>query len=227
MKRVGIIGGMGPLATIDLYEKIVKLADAKCDQDNIPLVIDNNTIIPDRPSYILDHTKPNPLPGLIQSANRLKNAGCEAICLACNTAHYFVDDIIKQTGVKVLDMPKITVNSILKDAKNVKNICVLATNVTISTGIYEKELNQNGLNSVKLSNQIQEKLMSCIYDGVKAGKVAKYTNIFEEIVNSLEADLFLAACTELPIFLPLIKTDKKFMDPTLELAKEIIKFSRG
>lgn len=227
MKRVGIIGGMGPLATIDLYEKIVNLTNAKSDQENIPLLIDNNTLLPDRPTYILDHTKPNPLPGLVESANMLKNSGCEAICIACNTAHYFVDDIVKQVDIKVLDMPKITVQSILKDYKFAKNICVLATNVTISTGIYDKELEKNGLNSVKLSKEVQKKLMSCIYDGVKAGKIVQYANLFEEIVNNLKADLFLAACTELPIFLPLIKTDKKFMDPTLELAKEIIRFSRG
>lgn len=227
MKRVGIIGGMGPLATIDLYEKIVKLTNAKCDQENIPLLIDNNTLLPDRPTYILDHSKPNPLPGLVESANRLKSGGCKAICMACNTAHYFVDDIVKQTGVNFLNMPKITVESILKDYKFAKNICVLATNVTIKTGIYDKELEKNGLNSVKLSHEIQDKLMSCIYDGVKAGQINEYVKLFEDVVNSLDADLFLAACTELPIFLPLIKTNKVFLDPTLELAKEIIRFSRS
>lgn len=227
MKKVGIIGGMGPLATIDLYQKIVNLTNAKCDQENIPLIIDNNTIIPDRPAYITDKTNPNPLPYLLQSANILKNAGCEAICLACNTAHYFVEDISKQVDIKILNMPKITVKSILKNSKNSKNICVLATNATIKTGIYKNELIKNGLNSIDLSNDIQTKLMSCIYDGVKAGNTDKYVKIFEDIVNNLEADLFLVACTELPIFLPLIKTDRKFMDPTLELAKEIIRFSKS
>lgn len=227
MRRVGIIGGMGPLASADLYIKIIKLTNASRDQEHVPLIIDNNTLIPDRPSYILDHTKPDPLPSLIQSANRLKNAGCEAICLACNTAHYFADDITKKTGVKILDMPKITVESILKNHKDLKNICVLATNVTIKTGIYDKELEKNGLNSVKLSDEIQTKLMSCIYDGVKAGKIDEYAKKFQNIVDNLEADLFLAACTELPIFLPLIKTDKTFMDPTLELAKEVIRFSKS
>lgn len=119
MKLVGIIGGMGPLATIDLYKKVVFLTNAKSDQENIPLIIDNNTLIPDRTAYILG-AKEDPFAELLKSAKRLKQSGCDAFCMACNTAHFFADRLVEQSGLPILHITKITVNAIKKEYKNVK-----------------------------------------------------------------------------------------------------------
>ncbi|HDH63258.1 MAG TPA: amino acid racemase, partial [Firmicutes bacterium] len=94
MKTVGIIGGMGPEATLDLFYKIIKNTPAKKDQEHIHLIIDNYPQIPDRTQFILGKGE-NPLPYLLRSANLLENAGVDAICMPCNTAHFFVDDIRK------------------------------------------------------------------------------------------------------------------------------------
>lgn len=226
MKRVGIIGGMGPLATIDLYAKIVEFTNAKCDQENIPLLIDNFPQIEDRTAFILGRGK-DPLPKLIESAKRLKNGGCEAIAMACNTAHFFASEIEKNAEVKILHIAKIAVCAILKNFPNAKNIAVIGTDGTKKAGIYDSELLSAGLNSVQISPVIQAKIMSCIYDGVKAGKILDFVPVFEEILNEIKADIYIAACTEIPLFLPLIKSEKNFIDPTLELAKAIVEFSKN
>lgn len=226
LRRVGIIGGMGPLATVDLYKKIIDSTDAQKDQDHIPLIIDNYPQIEDRTGFILGKNE-SPLPKLIESANRLKNAGCEAICISCNTAHYFADDIMKKVDIKILLIAEITVNSIIKNYPNAKKIAVLCTTGTNKAKIYEKFLKKFNLNSVPISEEINKMLMRCIYDGVKAGKTNEFVPCFQKIVDSIEADLFIAGCTEIPILTPLIITDKIFIDPTLELAKAVVSFSRN
>lgn len=227
MKRVGIIGGMGSLASADLYSKIVNLTPAKCDQDHILLTIDNNSQIPDRTTYIFGNSSQNPLPFLIDSAKRLENSGCKAFCMACNTAHFFADEILKNVSIELLHMPKITVESIVKNYPNAKNIAVIATTATRKTGIYDKFLNEFGLNSVKLTKTQEQNIMDCIYKGVKAGKTSEYVNLFEDTINSVNADIFIAACTEIPIFMPFLKDSSKFVDATNELAKEIVKFAKS
>ena len=103
MKTIGIIGGMGPLATVDLFGKIVNLTDAKCDNDHIHILIDNNTYIPDRTSYILGDGK-NPLDELVKSAKRLKDMGADFLVMPCNTAHYFYNDIINNVSIPFINM---------------------------------------------------------------------------------------------------------------------------
>ena len=226
LRRVGIIGGMGPLATVDLYQKIISNTPAKKDQDHIPLIIDNYPQIEDRTGFILGKNE-SPLPKLIESATRLKNAGCEAICMSCNTAHYFIDDIKKNVDIKFLHIAEITVNSIIKNYPNLKNIAVLATIGTNKAKIYENILIKNNLICVQIPDEINQLLMSCIYDGVKAGKTNLFVDKFKKVVDSINADLFISGCTEIPILTPLIESNKIFVDPTLELAKAIVSFSKG
>jgi aspartate racemase len=226
LRRVGIIGGMGPLATLDLFKKIIDSTEAHKDQDHIPLLIDNYPQIEDRTGFILGKNS-SPLPKLIESANRLKNAGCEAICISCNTAHYFAEDIMKEVKIKILLINEITVNSIIKNYPNAKNIAVLCTTGTNKAKIYENCLKKHNLNPVQISDELNNLLMSCIYDGVKAGKTNEFVPSFQKIVDSIDADLFIAGCTEIPILVPLIKTDKVFIDPTLELAKAVVDFSKN
>ena len=88
-KTLGVLGGVGPLATIYFADLVVKMTDAKTDQEHISMVILNHGAIPDRTDYILDHSKPNPLPVMIADAKKLQAAGCDYIVIPCNTAHYF------------------------------------------------------------------------------------------------------------------------------------------
>ncbi|AQW87691.1 aspartate racemase [Campylobacter pinnipediorum subsp. caledonicus] len=224
MKQIGIIGGMGPLATIDLYNKIVSLTPATCDQKHIHVVIDSYPQIEDRTKFIIDNEK-SPIDKLVESAKRLKAAGCDAIIISCNTAHYFAKEIEKQANVKILYITKIAVETIKKLYPNAKDIAVIATSGTKKGRVYDKILEENGLNSVSFTNEQQEALMDCIYKGVKAGKTKDYISLFNKTISEIKADVYIAACTEIPMFLEYLDKPYNFIDATLELAKYTVDYA--
>ena len=105
---IGIIGGMGPLATCDLMNKIIRFTDAQKDQDHIRICVDSNTNIPDRTTAILHHGK-TPVPELVKSALRLEAMGAQLLIMSCNTAHYFYNDVIPYLDVPFMSMIEETV----------------------------------------------------------------------------------------------------------------------
>ncbi|MDL0088591.1 aspartate/glutamate racemase family protein [Campylobacter gastrosuis] len=218
MKTLGIIGGMGPLATIDLYQKIISLTPAKCDQEHIHVIIDSYAQIEDRTKFIMGCGN-SPLDKLVESAKRLKNAGADALIMPCNTAHFFADEIEKMAGVTILHIAKIAVNALQNAYPDAKDIAIIATSGTKKGEVYDKILNERGLNSVGFTNEQQNALMECIYSGVKAGKTADYVGLFNKTLSQIKADAYVAACTEIPMFLPTLDKPYKFIDATYELAK--------
>lgn len=216
---------MGPLATIDLYTKIVTLTNAKTDQENIPIIIDNYPQIPDRTEYILNGGK-DPFPYLKEAALRLKNAGCEAICMPCNTAHYFADRLVKECDINLLHIAKIAVKAIQKTYPNAHKIAVIGTTGTAKALIYSGPLKEAGFEVAEISDDKMSIIMDCIYKGVKANKLADYIDIFNETIASIPADVYIAACTEIPLFLP-HATQKQWVDATLELARSAVGFGLG
>lgn len=133
MKTIGIIGGMGPLATIDLYHRIVELTPARSDAEHIPTVIDSNTRIPDRTASILAGGE-SPVKELVRSAKRLEAAGADILLIACNTAHYYYDEVQAAAKTKVLNMPRITAKYV-KDS-GMKRVMLLSTTGTVKAGVY-------------------------------------------------------------------------------------------
>ena len=109
-KIIGILGGMGPEATIDLFTKIVKSTKAKKDQDHLRILIDNNPKIPDR-TLAIQKKGPSPLPRLIQSAKTLEKAGADFIIIPCVTAHYYVDRLQKRVNIPILHIAEETGSS--------------------------------------------------------------------------------------------------------------------
>ncbi|WP_169776525.1 aspartate/glutamate racemase family protein [Campylobacter mucosalis] len=224
MKTIGILGGMGPQATIDLYQKIVSLTPASSDQEHLHVVIDSYSQIEDRTKFIMGEGA-SPLPKLVEAANRLKNAGCDAIIISCNTAHFFAPQIEEQTGVKILYISKIAVDAVQREYPNAKNVAVISTSGTKRGEVYDRILRERGLNSVSFTNAQQEALMDCIYKGVKAGKTDEYVGLFNKTIASIEADVYIAACTEIPLLLPTLDKPYKFIDATLELAKYAVNYA--
>ena len=100
---IGIIGGMGPLATCDLMQKIIEYTDADTDQEHVRICVDCNTNIPDRTAAILQGGK-NPVPELVKSAKRLEAMGAQVLVMSCNTAHYFYEDMIPYLETPFLNM---------------------------------------------------------------------------------------------------------------------------
>ncbi len=226
-RRLGIMGGMGPMATVDLYRKVVELTPARCDQEHIPIVIDNFPQIEDRTAYLLKHGK-SPFNKMLESANRLKQAGAEAILIACNTAHYFADQIQQQADIDIISMIDATVEA-LRDRNNkgeqLKKIAVLATDGTVKSGLYQKKLAASGFAVVPIDERHQKLVMDCIYSGAKTGKIEPYQEIFQGVVDDINADAYIAACTEIPLFMPKLNNQHKMVDATLVLAKKAVEFA--
>ncbi len=225
-KTVGIIGGMGPLATYDLAEKILNNTAADCDQDNVPVLIDCNTRIADRTAAIL-HGGDDPLPEMKKSAERLEAAGADVLMMACNTAHFFYDSICEAVKVPVLHMPGLTAQILLE--RGVKKAGVLATDGTCQSGVYGRALEEAGIEPVYLSPEKQEIIMSLIYDYVKAGRLDFSELDLDAVLSEMRdkgAEILILGCTELPVAFGIIgETDIPVIDPTDVLARAAVRFS--
>ena len=227
MKTIGIIGGMGPLATIDLYEKITFNTKAEKDQDHIHIIIDSYPQIEDRTAYIL-HGGKNPKDKLIESAKRLENAGADALIMPCNTAHFFAKDIEKEVSIPLIHIVKSTAEAIKNKYPKANKIGLIATTGTLKSGVYANILKDYGYDIIELDERLENDIMDCIYKGVKAGKTEEYVPLFQKCVDKIMdmgADVLIAGCTEIPILVPHIKSKIPVVDATLELALAAIAFS--
>jgi aspartate racemase len=229
LKTIGILGGMGPAATVDLMNRIISLTDAERDQDHIPMLVDNNTRIPDRTEAIL-HGGESPVSEMLASAKRLEAAGADFIIVPCHTAHYFLPQIEEKIGIPVLDMPTETAK--LLKIKGVKRASVLATDGTVESGLYGAALERMGIQTVYPDADEQRLVMSLVYDYIKKG-VTDPSKLPREAVTRMVGDLssqgaevLLLACTELPIAFSLMGLrSEAFVDPTIVLAKSAIRMA--
>ena len=131
MKTLGIIGGMGPMATAYLLELIIQMTAAKTDQEHLSAVVLNNPQVPDRTAYILDRAKPSPLPVLEGMAHALENLGCGVLCAPCVTSHYFYEELAGCVQVPFLHMVRETAKELQAGGKTRAGI--LATTGTVKS----------------------------------------------------------------------------------------------
>lgn len=218
-KTLGIIGGVGPLATMFIGEMIVRRTKAIKDQEHVHTIIDNDTNIPDRTAYILDNAKPNPVPVLIEDAKKLASVGVDMIAIPCNTAHTFYDELAAGSPVPVLHMIRETA----KRAQDLgaKRVGILATTGTLTSRMYQNALEKYSIIPVVPNDAMKEKVMSIIYDYVKAGKdVAKEDwQPIEDAMLALNCDRIILGCTELSIVNRDLKLDDKYIDSLIVLAE--------
>lgn len=227
-KVIGILGGMGPLASIDLQRKIVEETEAKTDQDHLHVITDCNSQIPDRTAAIL-HGGQDPLAEMIRSAKRLEEAGAELLLIACNTAHYYLEELQRHVGVPFVSMIDPAIEEAIR--QGARRVAVLSTIATQATGLYEKSCRENGMEVIGLDEADQELLMNVIY-GVKAGNVDAGVNEMKEMILRKQregADVFFLACSELPVYFQAHQSELRgiFIDPTRTLAKKAIVMAGG
>ncbi|MGE7925189.1 aspartate/glutamate racemase family protein [Viridibacillus arvi] len=217
-KTLGIIGGVGPLATMLVGEMIVRRTKAFTDQEHVHFIIDNDTRIPDRTAHILNPSEPSPVPLMVEDTHKLATAGAELIAIPCNTAHTFYDELQENSPVPVLHMIRETANK----AKQLgaKRVGVLATIGTLTSGVYQHALEEVGLEPVIPNEQLQKQVMSIIYDCVKAGKTVtrKEWNVIEEAIKTEGCDRIILGCTELSIVNRELTLDDSYIDSLLVLA---------
>ena len=227
MKTVGIIGGMGPLATADLFNTIVRMTDARCDSGHIPILIDNNTRIPDRTAALL-HGGADPRPEIINSAKRLEAMGADFLIMPCNTAHSFYNDIAGAISIPFLNMVEEAAGEAAR--RKLKRVGLLSTEGTLKTGIYDSAFETRGIQLIKADEQEQQRITALIYDGVKKGDSSIDISGFCALLDRMESDgaeAFVLACSELPIAFKAFGLCQKTLNPTEVLAASTIKFAGG
>ncbi|WHY55979.1 aspartate/glutamate racemase family protein [Peribacillus simplex] len=220
-KVVGIIGGMGPLATVDLMNKIISYTPAKKDQDHIHIIVDNYSQIPDRTTAILGKGT-DPTPFIVQSAQRLENAGADFLVMACNTAHFYFQSIKESVSIPILHMPLETARFL--HVNNMRRVGLLATDGTINTKLYQQSCQFYDIHAIEPDKQMQEEVMEGIY-AIKGSDLEKGRLYLSRVADKLikrGAEAIIAGCTEIPLVL---KSSQNIcmIDPTAILAKSAIK----
>ncbi len=228
-KIIGILGGMGPKATLDLFQKIIKLSPAGKDQDHFRIIIDNNPKIPDRTAAILGKGE-NPLPALQETAQNLEKAGADFIIMPCNTAHYFISEIQKSIKIPILNMIKETAHHVKSIFPSVKNIGLLATKGTYKTKLYNSFFNAKNIEILIPTPPEQDKIMDLIFM-VKSGILSEemksqIINISEEQIKK-GAQAIIAGCTEIPLILKDKDIKVPIIDPTNILAKRAVEEAKN
>lgn len=230
-KTIGILGGMGPEATSDLFRNIVLFTDAKEDPDHIQIFINNNPQIPDRTAYILKKG-PSPVPALIESARQLESWGVDFIIIPCNTAHYFYDEIISVVSIPVLNMIDEAARWAKVNLPAINRFGLLSTLGTYHTGLYEKYFEKQGLKIIVPEKDCQYMTMEAVYGekGLKAGYRKIPFTLLEKVVNHLlikGVDAIIGGCTEISLIVAELKLKIPVLNPVIVLAKRSIEFAGG
>lgn len=224
-KTLGILGGMGPSATVDLFKMIVDNTEASSDQEHIHILIDCNTNIPDRTEAIL-HGAESPVKELTRSARTLEDAGADFLIIPCNTAHYFIDSVRSSVNIPVLNMIEITGREIQK--RGLSDAIILCTEGTRATNIYKDTLLLLGVNAIYPDDELQKEVTHIIYEGVKKGEPSLDPSHFNLLLRKLEEEyhaISVLGCTELPLAVPAYGLEGNFINPTYLLAREAIVYA--
>lgn len=224
-KRViGILGGMGPEATVDLFKKIIKATPAEKDQEHLRIIIVNNPQVPERTDAIL-HGGASPVPKLKEDLRILKQAGADFAVMPCNTAHYFIKDLRAIEILPIVDMIEETINFIGEKYPSIQRVGLLATNGTIQSQIYHRHAESKGLEIITPGTANQNNMRSAIFDYIKKGELKPARPLLLKITSTLVemgAELVIAGCTEIPLVLFEGDLEVPLVDPTRVLALKAV-----
>jgi len=225
MKKIlGILGGMGPQATIDLQQKILNLTVADKDQENIRIFVDSHPQIPDRTSAILGEGA-SPVPALMESVRKLESCGVGCIAMPCVTAHYFLHQLDIPPHIEFLNMLELTAKACL-DRHFGQTVGVLSTVGTAKSGIITGVLEKMGIPYIKPLDEDLITLGQLIFS-VKAkadmNEIVRKFNVITDEMTKRGAKYFILGCTEIPIIVQAYDFPYNFVDATTELAKAAVK----
>jgi len=220
-KTLGIIGGMGPLATAHFYQVLIRQTEAEHDQDHPRVLIDSNPQIPDR-TLALIGKGPSPVPAIIEAAQNLVKVGAHLLAMPCITAHAFFHEIQESVKIPVIHMLEESVQYYQNRFLN-KKIGLLATAGTLRSGLLQNYFDSNSL-VFPDEETLQEIIMRAIYGktGVKGGNLKDARRILQTACDKLigdGAEILLAGCTEISIIIQNMKYQVPFLDPVEVLAE--------
>ncbi|MDX1508954.1 MAG: amino acid racemase [Woeseiaceae bacterium] len=225
LRTAGVLGGMGPAATVDFLARVLALTDASSDQQHIRLLVDQNPRVPDRQEALLRNAR-SPGPVLARMAQNLQSIGADFIVMPCNTAHAFQDDIIAAIDVPFVSIVDVTLAALPDGA------CagLLTTRGCLDAGVFQPALAALGLDH-RLPTPAQADALTRFAFDIKAGRRgADIASGVREICEQLIGDgatALVVACTELPLVLAADDFTVPLVSSTEELAKKTVRLARG
>jgi aspartate racemase len=199
-KIVGVIGGMGPEATVDFQRRLIAVTPARDDADHLRVLVDNNPKIPSRIAALIDKIGEDPAPVLCAMALGLEKLGADFLVIPCNTAHFYLPVIVGAVTIPVLDMVALSIGELARLEPKPKRIGMLASPAVRLVGLYRERLERAGFEAL-FPDSVQEARILGVIRAVKAGRTGSAERrVYADVAHSLDAaDAFLIACTELSI----------------------------
>jgi len=222
MKTLGVIGGLGPMATAYFMQLVIDMTDAVTDQEHIPMIIYNCPQIPDRTNYLLGKSTENPGPQIIECGRKIENAGADCIAIPCITAHALLPEIEEELDKPVIHAIRETAKYLKKEG--IQCVGLEATDGTVQTGVFQKELERQGIKVILPSKEKQEMVMHIIYNNVKAGRrvdMDRFGQIEEELHKN-GAEVIILGCTELSMVCRDEKIGHGYLDAMEVLARAAV-----
>ncbi len=220
---IGILGGMGPLATLDFMHKLLAATPARCDQEHLPLLVSSIPQIPDRTAAFLGQGA-SPLPALVDSARRLADAGAQLIVMPCNTAHLWFEPLQATLGLPMLHLVDAALKEAVRQTPAGAAIGLLATRATLASGLYVQRADA----SVRWLMPTPDELARWVMPGIqaiKAGDLARGASCLRQAAQALAdrgAGSLVLGCTEIPLVLDAERAGLPVIDATAALARATV-----
>lgn len=224
---IGVLGGLGPAATVDFYAKVVALAreaGATRDQEHVRLLIDADPEVPNRNESVAGIGESS-APALVAKAQRLKAAGAELLVMACNAAHVYEREITAATGLELVGIVETAVAAVMRAAPTATRVGVLAAAGTLDAGLYRTALEERGLGALEPEGELRERFMDLLYR-IKSGDTgAAMRGAMGDVAAALVArgaQALVAGCTEVPLVLGPSDVAVPLVDATAALAEAVV-----
>ena len=223
---IGVLGGMGPLATVDFFSKVLAATPAKGDADHVPLLIQSDPRIAPRPAAILSGGR-SPLAELLAGRDRLIAAGATALAMPCNTAHFWYADLLQGCSVPFLSIVNASISELAPLANAGAPIGIIATRATLAARIFDAPLAQAGYTAVLPDDALLDTLVLPGIERVKAGDALGGGQLIEQAVQAVlkrGARAVILACTETPLALDALQSPLRAqcVDSTAALARSCV-----
>jgi len=238
---IGILGGMGPQAGLDLAEKLIKLTRTESDQGHVPFILFSlPEMVSDRTAFLLGRKETNPAYAIADQFEKMSTLGCTIAAMACNTAHAgpifdVALDLLKRKGIelRILHMVRETVAHLQNTCPRIKRVGILGTEGTYRTGLYDQALEDAGIEAILPSSEIRKSIHDAIYStdfGIKASTGAVSERASETVraaihhLAELGAEAVILGCTELPLAVKNNQADGvQILDPARIIAEKLIR----
>ena len=222
MRRVGILGGMGPEATVALMARIIAAVPARDDADHVPLIVDQNPQVPSRIARIIEGTGADPAPVLVAMAQRLEVAGAQALCIACNTAHRWAEDIRAAVTVPLIDMVALSVAQAVRPGPDV---VIMASPAVRMAGVYDRACAQAGVTA--RYGEDEAALLALIRRIKAEGATGAMRRDFALLSAQAGGAVQIVACTEFSLVAGAAPPGVVLVDALDVLARAVVEFSLG